>query len=145
MSFNKGDGGIQFKRTKVVEFNYLDVIAAGSGAFFGVTDIPPQAVILGGGLMITQVFNSTSSDTFVIEDSSATPNQYKTSINGQALGYTALTDNGKQISTLAMQTIGLTWTPGSGTPTTGIGYLIIEYFLPNLSDEYYTLSDPIAP
>ncbi len=143
MGFNKGDGGIQFKRTKVIEFGYNDVVAAGSGVFFGCSDIPPTAIVLGGGVMITQAFNSTTSDTFVIEDSAS--NQYKTGINGQALGYTSLTPSGKPVTTVAMETIGLTWTPGSGTPTAGAGYLIVEYFLPTLADEYFTLGDPIAP
>jgi hypothetical protein len=142
MAFNKGDGGIQFQRRKVIEFGVADVIAATSGVFFGAVDIPPGAIVTGGGLMIVTVFNSTTSDTFVIKDS---VNSYKTGINGQALGYTSLTPTGIPVTTIAEETIGLTWTPGSGTPTTGAGYLIIDYALPNLADEYFTLADPIAP
>lgn len=143
MAFNKGDGGIQFKRTKVIEFGYADGIAAGSGVFFGTSDVPPGAIILGGGVMITQIFNSTTSDTLVVKDSAG--NSYKTGINAQALGYTALTPTGIPVTTIAEETLGLTWTPGSGTPTQGTGYVIVEYFLPNLADEYFTLADPIAP
>ena len=142
MAFNKGDGGIQFLRRKVIELGVADVVAAGSGNFFGTSDIPPGVIVTSGGVMITTVFNSTSSDTFVVKDS---VNTYKTGINGQALGYTALTPTGIPVTTLAEQTVGLTWTPGSGTPTQGTGYLVVDYFLPNLADEYFTLADPIAP
>ena len=143
MAFNKGDGGIQFQRDKAIEFGFADVVAATSGVYIPMVDIPPTAIVKGGGIMVTQVFNSTSSDTFVIKDSAN--NSYKTGINGQALGYTALTPTGIPANLLTEMTIGITWIPGSGTPTTGQAYLIIEYIMPNCADEYFTLSDPIAP
>jgi hypothetical protein len=142
MAFNKGDGGIQYLRRKVVGFNFADVNAAGSGNFFGALDIPPDAILTGGGIMITQVFNSTSSDTFVIKDS---VNTYATGLSGQSLGYKPLTATGIMVVTNAEGVIGLTWTPGSSAPTQGAGYLVIDYFIPCLADEFFTLADPIAP
>ncbi len=143
MAFNKGDGGIQYARRKVLSFGFADVIAGGSGVYIGMEDLPPTAIVLAGGIMITQVFNSTSSDTFTIRDSDGT--SYATGISGQSLGYKTLTATGTLASLLTDMTVGITWTPGSGTPTTGFGYLVIDYIVPNLADEYYTLADPIAP
>jgi len=146
MAYNKGDGSIQYTKKKIVEFSFADVVAAGSAAFIGMVDLPPGAIVSAGGIMVKTVFNSTSSDTFVIEDSATSPNSYATGISGQSLGYKALTANGKPATTTAMQTIGITWTPGSGTPTTGVADLIIDYYVPDASEGgYYTLSDNLAP
>jgi hypothetical protein len=144
MAYNKGNGEVQFKRLKALAITAADVIAIGSGAFLNMLDIPATAIVVGGGLAVTQVFNSTTSDTFVIKD--AAGNIYKTAINGQVLGYTALTPTGIPGNLLTEMGLGVTWIPGSGTPTTGFAYLVIEYFVPGVGDEYFLLNDPgIAP
>lgn len=144
MSFDKGDGGIQYLRRKMVEFNLADVVLVGSTVFLPVLDIPPGAIVTGGHLNIQQAFNSTSTDTISVGDATLTT-RYLSGQSVHTATYTALVPTGLPATTTAEQKIGILWTSGGGTPTTGWGYLTVDYELPNLADEYYSLSDPIAP
>ncbi|MGA2160268.1 MAG: hypothetical protein ABSG90_13780 [Dehalococcoidia bacterium] len=144
MSFNKDDGGIQYSRKKMIEFAIADVIAAGSAVFLGLIDIPPGCIVTGGALNILTAFNSTATDTIAVGDATTT-NRYLGATSVHTTGYTALVPTGAPVTTTAMQTVGIVWTSGGGTPTTGFGYLTVDYVRPGAADEYYTLSDPIAP
>ena len=94
-------------------------------------EIPKGAVILGGGIVIDTVFNSTTSDVVTVGDVT-TDNRYKAAINAQALGLTALVPTGYK--TAVSTDIVLTLVPtGVAMPTTGAGRLWVEYYVENRS------------
>jgi hypothetical protein len=138
MSYNKGNGGIQTLRTKLVKFGHADFVAATAAVFINMLDLPPDAILTRGFMCITEVFNSTSSDSIVIGDAT-TANRYLGATSIQSLGVTALVPTGTMADTLIKQKVGVTWTPGSSVPTTGEGYIFAEYHVPGVEDEYFKL------
>jgi hypothetical protein len=133
MSFTK-DESVQFLRCKSVKFDAADVIAATTGVFIDMISIPATARVVGGQVTITEAFNSTSSDSFTAGDKGTT-NRFKTTFSGQSTGVTALAPTGDIVDITNDQKIGMTWIPGSGTPTTGKGILDIYYLSEGIADE----------
>jgi hypothetical protein len=138
MSFNKGRGDVQYVRSKFKKFSLAEVVANVSATFLNLIDLPPDAILTRGYLGITQVFNSTSSDAITVGDGT-TGNRYLTSTSVQALGLTALVPTGVILTTKTLQKVGITWTSGGGTPTTGQGWLFVEYIIPGQGDEFFLL------
>jgi hypothetical protein len=135
MTFSKGVGDVQYVRSKFKKFALADFTTA---TFLDILDLPPDAIMTRGYLGITQVFNSTGSDAMVIGDGT-TGNRYLTSTSVQALGLIALVPTGVILTTKTLQKLGITWTSGGGTPTTGQGWLYVEYIVPGQGDEFYLL------
>ena len=138
MSFSKGVGDIQYVRSKMKKFDLADVVANGSATFLNIMDLPPDAIVVGGFMQITQVFNSSSSDAITVGDGT-TGNRYLTSTSVQALGRTVLVPTGVQLTTKTLQKLGITWTSGGGVPTTGQGWLFVEFIIPGQGDDFYLL------
>lgn len=104
-----------------------------NGAAVAAVKLPAGARVIGGEVVITEVFNSTTSDGIDVGDGDD-PNRYSsTAVNGQALGRTALTLSGYKYT--APDTIDLTWASGGGTPTTGAGVLIVQYVMDGRANE----------
>jgi hypothetical protein len=91
-----------------------------------VMDIPPNAVIIGGRVVTTEAWNSTTSDVMSVGDESD-DDRYLASGNIRALGAVVdLVDTGF-IST--GEGLRVLWTSGGGTPTTGKVRLEVSYFI----------------
>lgn len=107
---------------------YIDVVLADlvTAVAKNLIELPHGAVVIGGGVVVTQVFNSTTSDVLDIGDAGVA-NRYKNDVDLQALGLTALVPTG-YITTAPTKITG-TWVSGGGTPTTGAFRLWVEYYV----------------
>jgi hypothetical protein len=120
MSFKK-DSGRQQVIYAEKQVTLADLV---SGADLAVIDVPKGARMLRGGVVVDQVFNSTSSDVIDIGDSGS-ENRYLNDANGQSAALTALVPTGYVYT--ANSSISARWTSGGGTPTTGKFTLFVEY------------------
>jgi hypothetical protein len=103
------------------------------GAAVSAVKLPANARVIGGGVLITEVFDSTTSDAIDVGDGSDDDRYSSTPVDGQALGYTALTITGYKYT--AGDYVDLKWASGGGTPTTGAGVLILMYVVDGRGNE----------
>lgn len=88
--------------------------------------MPGNARVIGGDLVITEAFNSLTSDTFKVGDE-AVDNRYAAAVDGQAAGRTALTLSEHKYT--GKDTVNLTWTGVGDAPTQGAGELLVHYVI----------------
>ncbi len=98
--------------------------------------LPYNSIVTGGFFAVTEVWNSTTSDVLDLGHSDDDDEYTPTPINLQALGVTALTVTG-YVNTGGLDLIA-TWTSGGGTPSTGAGYLVLEYIITGRATEVQT-------
>jgi hypothetical protein len=97
--------------------------------------LPANAVVIGGGAMITTAFDDTSTIDVGFKDGNSTddPNAYATALVATAVGYIAL--DALAATTNIMQTepatVTVTLNDGSGAVAAGAAEIIIEYVLDN--------------
>lgn len=96
-----------------------------TGVAIDAIQVPAGARLVGGDVTVTQVFNSTTSDTIKVGDAGDDDRYTASAINLQALGRTALTLTGYRHTT--EQFVKALWTSGVGTPTTGAFTLSFQY------------------
>lgn len=112
------------------DFTYADVT---SGTYAAMVDLPIGAIVTGGYLAITTLFNSATTDTFSIGDkigsASATATTYAaTSADITATGRAAaIVPTGIKMTDAA--TVGVVWTGTGAAPSAGVGKLVVEYIL----------------
>jgi len=104
---------------------------AASGSFNNAIQVPADAIVLGGYIAFSEVFNSTTSDVFTVGDT-VDDDEYGAAISGQAAALTALVPTGYKYA--AQTYLGIKWTSGGGTPTTGIGRLVVYYMVTTKCD-----------
>lgn len=92
-------------------------------------DLPVGAVVVDGELVVTEAFNSTTSDVLDVGDASLAT-RYKTDGNIHATGVVALVPTGF-VHTSTQPALTVTWTSGGGTPTTGKVRLQVRYYVEN--------------
>jgi hypothetical protein len=88
--------------------------------------LPASAEVIGGGLVVDEVFNSAASDALEIGDLDLST-RYLGSTSAQALGRTALVPTGLVTTTENQRTVTVKWTSGGGVPTTGKAHVVVEY------------------
>jgi hypothetical protein len=108
----------------------LSQLTAGSGT--AALKLPSGARVIGGELVVTEVFNSTSTDTIAVGDSGSAT-RYLGATNVRATGRTALVPTGYKNT--APTDLLLTWASGGGTPTTGAGYIMVMYIIDGRANE----------
>lgn len=110
-------------------FVYSDVT---DDTYAAAVDVPAGAIVTGGYLAITTLFNSATDDKFSIGDkvgaASATKDTYAAlSADITATGIIAIVPTGKKYAEAS--TVGVVWN-GSGTaPSAGAGLLVVEYIV----------------
>lgn len=109
-----------------VDFVFGDVSPSGVGQ--AAIDLPVGAQVVGGDFVISQAFNSATSDTFTIGDATLAT-RYGNAISGAA-ARTALTLTGYQ-HTSAEPAVVLKWTGVGAAPTAGAGRLRVDYIVNN--------------
>ena len=120
----------QYELSAVVDFGFADL--TDSTADIAI-ELPSDAIITGGHLYISEVFNSTTSDTLIVGDTDD-PNEYLTATSIAALGLTALVPTGLKLT--AGKNITVTHVAGTAdTATTGIGQLVVNYIRQGRSNE----------
>lgn len=111
------------------DFTYADVT---DDTYMAAVDLPGGAIVVGGHLAITTLFNSATDDKFSIGDkvgsASATKDTYAAlSADITAVGAVPIVATGKKYS--EPSTVGVVWN-GSGTaPTAGVGRLTVLYIV----------------
>ena len=92
-------------------------------------DLPVNAIVVGGSLVVTEVFNSVTTDTITVSGGGAST----AAVNAKVLGRTALTLDGT-INTLG-DTVDLQWDQTGGGATTGAGFVEVEYIITDRANE----------
>jgi hypothetical protein len=111
----------QYVLSAVVGFDYTDFT---SGVAKVVGDLPADAIVTGGMLVLSTLFNSATSDTLTVGDA-VDDDEYAAGINGKTTAYTALTPTGYQYT--ANTGLVIKWTGVGTAPTQGAGVLIVNY------------------
>jgi hypothetical protein len=123
------DPSRQSVKAAVVDFDFAD-FASGVGEI--AIAMPAGSILVGGELVIDTVFNSSVSDTLTVGDAGSAT-RYKSGINGQALGRTALVPTG-YVAQSATGDLKITWTGVGDAPTTGAGRLLAQYIVPGSAE-----------
>jgi len=100
-----------------------------SGTAVPAIDLPVGAIVLAGSMVISEVFNSATSDTIAVSGGGASV--AATSV--AALGRTALVVDG--VEQALSTTVDLTWTGAGAVPTTGRGYVEVQYIITSRANE----------
>lgn len=95
--------------------------------------MPYDAIVVGGCIVVTEVFNSSTSDLIEVGDT-ADPNRYLTDGDGQAAGYDVLVPTGL---VSVGNDISVTWTSTGDAPTTGAFTLYVLYVIAGRGESTY--------
>lgn len=111
------------------DFTFADVT---SGAYADAVDLPSGAIVVGGHLAITTIFNSGTDDKFSIGDkvgsAAATATTYAAqSADITAAGAVPIVATGKKYA--EPSTVGVVWTGSGDAPTAGAGRLTVLYIV----------------
>lgn len=111
------------------DFAYSDVT---SGTYAAAVDVPLNAIVVGGHLAISTIFNSATDDKFSIGDQvlgdAATATTYAAqSADITAPGAIAIVPTGKKYTKPA--TVGVVWTGTGAAPSAGAGRLTVLYIV----------------
>ena len=111
------------------DFTYADVT---SGTYAGAVDVPAGAIVVGGHLAITTIFNSATDDKFSIGDkvganAAAAATYAAQSADITAPGAVEIVPTGKKYT--EPSTVGIVWTGTGATPSAGAGRLTVLYIV----------------
>lgn len=112
-----------------VDFTYADVT---DDTYMAAIDLPVNAVVVGGYLAITTLFNSATDDKFSIGEQVGAAAAVKTtyaalSADITAVGIVAIVPTG--VAFTSNGTVGVVWN-GTGTaPSAGAGRLVVQYMV----------------
>lgn len=107
-----------------VDINLADLT---TGVDVDAIQLPVNAVVIGGDIVATEAFNSTSTDVIDVGDS-ASENRYLNDGSVHTTIRTALVPTG-YVTLPTTRTITVRWVSGGGSPTTGKFRLTVEYFV----------------
>lgn len=121
----KKNSGRQELIVATLDFAFSDLT---SGADLPAIDLPHNAVVTGGDVVVTTAFNSATSDVLDVGDS-ASENRYLNDANLASAGRTALAPTGYVVPNDSSITVR--WV-GTGTaPTAGAARLTVHYYVKN--------------
>lgn len=107
-----------------VDISYADLV---SGTAANALDLPVNAIVVGGDVVVTTAFNSLTSDALVVGDVT-TANRYLASTSIAAAGRTALVPTGFTV-TSTQPSVRVTWTGVGTAPTAGALRLTVTYYV----------------
>jgi len=123
------DGGRQWPIYAEVEFSFGDPTEATATAAI---DIPPNATIIGGSVMVDVAWDSATTAALDVGDA-VDPNRYTVStVDMKTLGATALDLTGYKYSTYDTIDVVLT---NVGAPTVGTARLAVQYVIEGRAHE----------
>lgn len=127
MSITKLAGRQEVISTSPVTLSF-DTLSSDAAVAEAVIDLPANAIVVGGELIVDTAFDSTTSDVLDIGDGVDDDEYTSSQIDLQTAGRTALTLTGYKYTT--PDTIDVEWTAGStGTATAGSARLIVQYIV----------------
>ena len=111
------------------DFTYADLV---SGAYAAAVDLPGGAIVVGGHLAITTIFNSATDDKFSIGDKVGAASAGNTTYAAQSADITAagavpIVATGKKYA--EPSTVGIVWTGTGAAPSAGVGRLSVLYII----------------
>ena len=112
-----------------VDINLADLV---SGTDLQAIELPLNAVVIDGGITVTEVFNSTTSDVIDVGDATS-QNRYLNDGNLRTLARIPLVPTGFKTTT-SERNITVRWVSGGGTPTTGKARLDVTYYVVGRSE-----------
>jgi hypothetical protein len=107
-----------------VDINFGDLT---SGADAPAIDLPRNAVIVGGSVVVVTPFNSATSDVLDVGDASS-ENRYVNDVNIHTAGLTALVPTGF-VTTTSEPSVTVRWTGVGAAPTAGQVRLSVQYYV----------------
>ena len=118
-------GGTAISGTSAVDFGETNIVATS----FGVINLPPNAVVIGGDYVVETAFDA-ATYAVIVGDATST-NRYLTTADRKALGRTALVPTG-YVSDGGTITIGIT---NADVCTTGKATLRVMYTIRDRANE----------
>lgn len=111
------------------DFKFSDLV---SGAYEPAVVVPGGAIVVGGHLAITEIFNSATDDKFSIGDQAGNDAAVKTtyavlSADIASPGAVPIVPTGKKYAKPG--TVGVAWTGTGAAPTAGAGRLTVLYIV----------------
>lgn len=123
------ESGRQWPIAAEVSFTFADPVEATATAAI---DIPTNATIVGGGVIVDTAWDSATSAAMDIGDD-VDPNRYSVStVDMKVLGYTALDLDGYKYP--GMNTVDVVLT-NTGAPTVGAARLVVQYTIEGKANE----------
>lgn len=128
----------QCEEIATCDFSYADLT---SGAYAACVDLPLGAIVTGGYLAITTLFNSATTDQFSIGDKIGSASATATTYAAQSSDVTttglaaSIVPTGNQMTDVA--TVGVVWTGAGTAPTAGVGKLVVKYIINGRAESSY--------
>jgi hypothetical protein len=126
----KKESGRQDVLVGKCEFTYADLT---SGAYEAMVDVPPGAIVIGGFLAITTLFNSGTEDKFKIGkkvgSAAAVPAAYAAQTANITVTGRAATITPDGVEFTSKGSVGIEWAGTGAAATAGVGVLVVEYIL----------------
>jgi hypothetical protein len=107
-----------------VDIGFADLV---SGSDIPAIDLPRNAVVTGGDVVVTTAFNSATSDVFDVGDASS-QNRYLNDASIAATGRTALVPTGF-VTTATQPNLTVRWVGAGAAPTAGAVRLTVQYYV----------------
>jgi hypothetical protein len=107
-----------------VDIGFADLV---SGADLPAIDLPRNAVVTGGDVVVTTAFNSATSDVLDVGDASS-ENRYLNDANLASAGRTALVPTGF-VTTSTQPALTVRWVGAGAAPTAGAVRLTVQYYV----------------
>lgn len=126
----KKNEGVQAPSYKEADFTYEDLV---SGGFVPAIDLPSDAVVIDGAMVVTEAFDSETSDTGTVGDAE-TANGYAAGIDMTDLGTTKIVATGVLCNDSDRQQFGFSWTGVGTAPSQGAGKVWCLYIQKSRAD-----------
>jgi hypothetical protein len=123
MSISKNSG----RQEAIVAYVDINMADLASGVDQVAINLPPNAIVIGGDIVATTAFDSTSTDVIDVGDS-ASENRYLNDGSVHTAIRTALVPTG-YVTLPTTRQITVRWVSGGGTPTVGSFRLMVEYYV----------------
>jgi hypothetical protein len=110
------------------DFDFDDIT---SGAYAAMVDVPAGAIVVGGYVAVTTLFNSGTTDKFSIGHKVGSASAVDTAYSAQSADITAtglaaaVTPSGAKFTEAG--SVGVRWDGEGAAATAGVGRLIVEY------------------
>ena len=124
------NGGRQYPLVAEVDFTFADLA---TGVVYPAIDIPANAVVVGGELVVTTAFNSGTSAVIEAGDGVVADRYLPTPVDLKTAGRTALTLTGYRYT--APDTIDVMATLAGTAATAGAGTLRVQYVIKDRAQE----------
>jgi len=127
----------QYALTATADLIWSDAVVGGVAGAVGTTavaavDLPANAIVTGGFVVVDTVWNSSGTTTFAIGDGT-TADRYKTATTLKTAGLTALVPTGFKYT--APDTVDITVVVAGSTASAGAGRLVVTYIVDGRGNE----------